>query len=888
MPAVLTHKTIMLLAQERVKDIRRILQARIDSGAPDVTTLERRLLAIATECTRIFTSDPRPDTQLPGVAFATPVGNDTTSYPVSQFAVLGSMGPDLPGFSALLQAGQSWVFDTIHKGTPDANRELVNAQTNDFIMEFWAQARAKIISEVGPGTNRDKALDKMRAYVLGHLCHTAADVISHPYVNDFQWERAPHDLSKFHEDAEGEMDALVAQQLLRRASTRSGQDWDSWWPKSDEVPEHFFRAYRDALEQVYSATGRARKGYGEFEEELEQLGIPALDAEFLRDGYHMYRHGVISMGYGYGYWSWWWWLSLLFVPAIAAPFMAAGLPNSRALLLRDEPETERAFLEFMTAPMLFGLPAALGFGILLGTRTTHGVAGQYWLGMSGLILTALLGGVFIGTLRAERLPATFSWPVLFGVPAAIGVVHSIAAIVQGSGDIKRKGRMALSLIFALPLLLALVVFLLFGLMGGAAAQTDSDSPFKSPPFWAFFAIWLILLGVAWFVLPRVLRDIRIPEQPAGGKIGKRFVRLFDDTTLHQDAQLAGLEMPSLVYPANRRKLMKLWWEGAGEKHLRSDRFALVFADDDAGTNPQVVPAPIVPMTLDEYRLFLEAQVPGVKGELLFPENPENSDNPDYLLPAGATFSDHGDGEKITVLHNAAAARFQELGDSADDTDYILYHAPKQRLAVLHGTRGTVPPTRNVGAAPVAHDPETEGYDYLHDPTNFETSEALMSYAGDFGALLCLGATTHMSDLRDSANQDVDPVYQVFRNWNLDRRRVNEWRALVAGGAENDKGGNRAGYDTRMLKHGGPADPAGFRSPLLGAASPAEQAAFDEGEATTRQLGWVGLLRAWLEVVRLPAENPLATDLTKTGNPPNQALSRAMAYLFDLADPGASP
>jgi hypothetical protein len=545
-------------------------------------------------------------------------------------------------------------------------------------------------------------------------------------------------------------------------------------------------------------------------------------------------------------------------------------------------------MEFLTAPMVFGLPAALGFGILLGTRTTHGVAGQYWLGMSGLILTGVLGGVFIGTLRVDKLPAAFSWPVLFGVPAAIGAVHTILAIVHGTGDVKRKGRMALSLIFALPLLLALVVFVLFGLWFGAAVQSDADSPFKSPPFWAMFVVWVIVLMVGWFVLPRVLRDIRIPEHPVGGKIGKRFVRLFDDTTLHQDAQLAGLDMPSLVYPSNRRKVMKLWWEGAGEKHLRSDRFQLVFADDDAGTNPQTVPAPIVPMTLDEYRLFLEAQVPGVKGELLFPES---SDNPDYLLPAGATFSDHGDGEDHTALHDAAAARFQELGDSADDTDYVLYHAPKQRLAVLHGTHGTVPPARNVGAAPVAHDTEAEGYDYLHDATNFETSEALMSYAGDFGALLSLGATTHMSDLRDTANQDVDPVYQVFRNWNLDRRRVNEWRAIVAGGAENDKGSNRAGYDARMLKHRGPANPATFRSPLLGTAvnpSPAEQAAFDEGEATARQLGWVGLLRAWLDVVRLPAEDPLATHLTKTGNPPNQALSRAMAYLFDLADPEASP
>ena len=34
--------------------------------------------------------------------------------------------------------------------------------------------------------------------------------------------------------------------------------------------------------------------------------------------------------------------------------------------------------------------------------------------------------------------------------------------------------------------------------------------------------------------------------------------------------------------------------------------------------------------------------------------------------------------------------------------------------------------------------------------------------------------------------DLGPVFQVFRQWNLDERRVNEWRQLVQGGAVSDQ------------------------------------------------------------------------------------------------------
>jgi hypothetical protein len=895
----------MLLARERISDIRNLLSHKVNAGGASITSLDRQLLAIATETSRILSSDPRPRTQLPGVLFAEPVGNDQESYPISQFAVMGSMGPDIPGFSALLNPGQSWVFDTIHKGTPDHDRELVNAQSCDFIVEFYAQAKRRITAEfpvaaadaatrAAEQTARDAALDKMRAFVLGHLCHVATDVVSHPYVHDHQWARAPHDLHKFHAEAEAEMEALVARTLLRRESTRSGQAWDAWWPSSEQVPAHFFSAYEEALEQVYQARSRRRTGYGPFEERLADLAPPSLSSDFLKDGYHFYRHGVMSIGYGYGFWSWWGWLAILFAPALVLPLVTAALPRGKQIFLNDkEKRTERAWMEFVTTPLAFGTPASIAFGALVGTLSTRGVEGRYWLGMVGLILAAVLAIVMFATLGVEELHPGFTWPVLFGLPAGLGLLQTLLAVIA-AGRGERGGRMGIALVFALPLFLLAAFFVFFGIFPGLVApDEDAHGPFVSEGFWIAFGLWAALMLFLWIYLPFVLRDVRIPEHPKGGIVERRFVRLFDDTTLHEDAHLADRNAPAQVYPSGRRPLIKLWWEGAGDLYVRSDRYQLVFSPSAEGDDPQFVPAPIGPMTLSELISFLGQTVkqPGgnaaglLKGEILYPGDP------DYELPSGAVFSDHGDGEDDVSDHDAKAAEFKQLGTSAEGTDYRLYHAPKAAQAVRYGIRGPVPPERNLGGAPIDHDPADEGYPFVHDPAQSQASDALMSIAADFSAILCLGATTHMSSLQDSRTQRVEKIYQVFRNWNLDRRRVNEWRAIVAGGAINEKGSDRAGYDDRMLARQAPADKAAWRAPLLGTATPptaAAQAAFDEGEATIRELGWVKVLREWMEVSRTAGQDTLGADAMLPGNPPNRALSRAMAYLFDLADPTASP
>jgi hypothetical protein len=184
------------------------------------------------------------------------------------------------------------------------------------------------------------------------------------------------------------------------------------------------------------------------------------------------------------------------------------------------------------------------------------------------------------------------------------------------------------------------------------------------------------------------------------------------------------------------------------------------------------------------------------------------------------------------------------------------------------------------------DETRDGYMYVSDPARAPIDgETVMDYAADFGALMCLGAVPHLLSRAELAvdtlagrtaqdgtpvNPAVSKVYQVFRNWNLDRRRVNEWRTLVAGGALSEKGVNAAAYDAAMHT---PQDPD-WRPGVT------------DNEGTARELGWVPLLRAWIRMASRANHNAIDTLAWGGGLdlPPNRELSRALAYVLDMPDP----
>ena len=52
------------------------------------------------------------------------------------------------------------------------------------------------------------------------------------------------------------------------------------------------------------------------------------------------------------------------------------------------------------------------------------------------------------------------------------------------------------------------------------------------------------------------------------------------------------------------------------------------------------------------------------------------------------------------------------------------------------------------------------------------------------------------------------------------------------------------------------------------------------------MGWLNLLRAWTDMASRPEQDALADTAFRPGAPSNRALTRAMAYLFDMPEPTA--
>src|SRR5262245_59086268 len=120
MPAVLTHKTIMLLARKRLQEIEESQRTKRLAAVVPLTNIDERLEKLALSALNFMGTNPTPNTEFPLGPYGRPLGSG-----VSKFAVMGAMGPDIPAFSAALAPGQAWVFDNIHKGYPDENREAV-------------------------------------------------------------------------------------------------------------------------------------------------------------------------------------------------------------------------------------------------------------------------------------------------------------------------------------------------------------------------------------------------------------------------------------------------------------------------------------------------------------------------------------------------------------------------------------------------------------------------------------------------------------------------------------------------------------------------------------------------------------------------------------------
>ena len=572
----------------------------------------------------------------------------------------------------------------MHKGTPDSNREQIIARTVDVALEIAAQAVPRIRSEV-PAGSQPLALRRVRAYVQGHLCHMAGDIVSHPFINDIEWHLGTAVQDKLtHADGEAAHDAAVAQRVFGRGGLRDGPDWESAWPKLGiDVPDQLFAAYAEALEAVLKARTNRPKGLGEFEHLLTQLDPPPLEDGFLRDGYDMLKGGIVRHIYGHGAPGWALLLTPAMLPIIALPFMALLLPGLRFLPQTGsgEEKTERQVFELVAHALYPASLSALIYQAIFMGITMRGVRARQIFSLLMILVNLVLAVLFYVEAGSEAWSAGARWSLLFAVPLVLnGIFLALTAsdaLRKTDGGKHHKRRAAATImpwLFSLGMFGLWVVFLIAfvvlliptAVISGLAGLVGGGFDPKLPAFWIAVGVWVIVGVIGWVFLSRKLRDIQFAETPDLFAARKRHaVRLFDEETLFLHP---GTGERLAHFPSDTRNLARLWWIGEGTISIRSDRFGLAFRLHRNGADlpVQLVPAPVGPMTLDEYLTFLGATIVdhnGVGGKL---QSRALFAGQDYELPPGAVFAAHGDDADTEEAVAAGAAKFVALNDTDND------------------------------------------------------------------------------------------------------------------------------------------------------------------------------------------------------------------------------
>jgi hypothetical protein len=699
MAGPLTHAAILLLARDRIAEVRDTLQARKAAGHT-LHPVEERIRELADRTYAMLGAGTAP----PEGSFPVRPLGTTVGAGISRFALMGSMGPAIPAFSSLLTPYQDWTARLVHSGNADPNRERVLSGSTDFALRFWTEARREIAAI--PAGEQDAATRNARAFVLGWLSHVAADVVTAPFLDGYRWGIRPKSRLRFAEDgraaleAEVHLDALVARQVMLRDSTRSGVRWSEWFPPTDDVKDHFFAAYHATLERLYHAETAPPQGYGDFEDRYDAYPRPAASAASLKSGYRTFRDWALPLAYDHTFWGFWVWMAGAFfaVPLLVVPPFMLVLEEGRKQLVPSDPghDSEQAWYELLALPLFLSswIPPLAGL-VLFNPLTTHEGGVYFWLSFAlSIVSTALSATAFGLAVDGSKVEPWARWGMLFGIPLALLVVH-LVFLFRDLGPSERRTHRLLPFLFLIPLFvlgLSLVLHLVLHRLFAEAAA-DSDDLTDPAPFWITYAAWLVIGIVLWAVTAHWLRDWIVPESPGDhAALRPRTVRLFDDATLHRLPDAQG----GRHFPAGRRRLLKLWWEGGGDLWVRSDRTHLLFSSSSDGAAPQVVPAPLAPMTVQEFGEFLRRRVldGGTPGKLRWALADNRDRELDYELPPGAAFADAGDEDDVEFAsHDGKAAKWTKLAHSADDSDFYLYHAPKPVQSVFWGPGGPVSPER---------------------------------------------------------------------------------------------------------------------------------------------------------------------------------------------------
>ena len=692
MPGPITYAAVALLARDRVRRLQTALQAKKANGRR-FSEVEKHLLYLCGQTLHIINTAPA------GVDAPVPLYGPARGDRLSKFLLMGSIGPELPGYAAMFADGQAWLRDTLHNGTPDANREQVLADSCNLAFTFWRKVEPLLRQDISDAEELSQARLAMQAYVLGHVTHIATDVVSAPFVDSLSWRlgrNAPTAISKVSRpQVLWAIDNEVARVLFGRGVSTRGNDWIDWYPTPKQVPDAFYPAFQQALEELYGP-GAKRTGGPGFEKKLADAKPPPLSVGLLKDGYTGFRT-VLDTGAAWDYWDWLGATWFMYLPMLLAYPIALALPNGKDYFRTVKPEgyaDDAALFELIALPFGMNSLVALYYSII-ATTSYLGAESEVIVGWVSAAVQLVATTAFFATLGASGKGLVPRWIVLFGLPLAMQAVHAALTIAKGTANPRRK-QILISILLPLGLSLLFVGLYWGTLHVGIEKANDPGDKREVGEFVWRLAVWFVILFVLWWLVPLLLRFVfsaTLPEFGSNRLISQQRhgLRLFDDNALLRAPSGISPRLDELFYPSGRRELLKLWWDGGGTAKVRSLRDKLEFTIDGVVT---LVPVPAAPMTVSEFAAHLQRVVKrgaatGLRAELFFTAADTLED---HELARDFAFADEADAvdldadATLTQEQHDARLAAKTLNPFGGDP-YVLYHAHKVHQSVRFDQQG---------------------------------------------------------------------------------------------------------------------------------------------------------------------------------------------------------
>jgi hypothetical protein len=826
-----------IAAHDRLTEIRDRLRAKVAAGGPHLRPVERRLLAMA--------EAGLASLEL-GAKAPVPAGSPGAG--IGKYALLGALGFEIPAYSTAFVAGGPWVAETLHRGTGDPHLSRVAVAASELPLNL-----AKLGRNEATGADQET----IRAMASGMLSAAAAGVVLSPQVADMHARDTSADWSPFRGTrGAGALEHYLRQEYLPGATPTT---LGGWLPALADVPAVVWEKYLKAIGDTYGLPTNPKPGFGSFEADFDKSLYPG--PAHLKSGYGLLLGDLQSSAWTAAGW----WAALL--PVVLAPVgalaIAREMPNAGKFFDGRE-LTERSWFELLNVGLGIGSVMPSIYSMLLWSQVDFHT-GAF---TNALVLGLVRAGLLTTTLASsgiEDLEAWARWGLMYAPMQGMDVYAFIRALIT---DRQHPGAQKVYAIQTVPTLSTLVTL---GLAGIGRAVTDGgDNDTRN--FWALAGVSSALLMVgaipiafalqgtggwqAWFrpdppdlpLLSSVANAGIPPSRPQAR------ARLYEASKLWADPAVASPRADELAYPPGTRPLVRMWWDGSGDLTARITRRSVVFRH---GADETTVDVP-ASSTATSLAALLQSRMPGLKAETV------GADTPARPLPQPDALADAGD---LVPIEQAEARRtaFAPVGTSRD------------RATVLRETPRVVSSTTFGRTAPA-------GAPYPVLPTSPSSTGAAadsgLRDAAELAALMIIAASPTLTPVTapGAAPPAVAEVQQVFRRWNLDERRLDEWRSLMTG-------------------HGATAVPAdtlvGTQNPMIRTQLAGYHAQEEAGRVLAEAMGWLPLWRTWLGVATTvgqdvasnaaaPASRPTVSFPDGTSKKPtNLELTNGVRYLLDM-------